>query len=74
MNSQHLYCVWAYRYGDKKSYNFPVGIFHTEEEAIKEAKIHHTFRGGKYGHCIHKMEIGKSYDAEECKPIIELLN
>lgn len=64
-----LFCVWAYRYGKKEGYNFPVGLFTTYEEAEKAAKDHRMYRGGKYDHLIYKIPVGKEFDAEECKPI-----
>ena len=67
MNKEYktVYCVWAYRYGQITSYNYPVGIFETIEEAQKAAKDHRSFRGSKYDHRIYSMPIGKQHDAEE---------
>lgn len=71
---KEFYYVHAYRYGDKESYNFPVGIFETEEQAVNEAKLHRQYRGGKYGHLVYKLPVGKAFDASECEPIMEMLN
>jgi len=43
------YLVMAYRYGTN-DYLFPVGVFDNEDAAIKAAKSHREFRGGKYDH------------------------
>lgn len=61
----NLFCVWAYRYSDKKDYNFPVGIFSTYENAEKAAQKHRDYRGGKYDHIIYRMPIDLDFDAEE---------
>ena len=60
------YLVMAYRYRTNE-YIFPVGIFDTEEDAIKSANIHRNFRGGKYDHKVFYIEPGTEYDAEECE-------
>lgn len=72
--TEEFYCVWAYRYGNKEAYNFPVGLFLTEDKAIDAANTHRLYRGGKYGHLIYKIPIGQEFDAEECKPILEMMN
>ena len=71
--SDKLFCVWAYRMSNTQSYNFPVGLFSTLENAQKAAENHRMFRGGKYGHLIYEMKIGQEYDAEEFKPVLNLL-
>ena len=62
-----MYLVMAYRYGDVKGYQFPVGIFKDRDVAIEQAHAHRQFRGYKYDHKLFPMEDGISYDAEECK-------
>lgn len=69
----NFFIVWAYRMGDRKSYNFPVGLFTTLEVAEESAKSHRQYRGGKYGHLIYKLPVGQEFDAEECKPVMDLL-
>lgn len=68
MQSEY-YIVWAYRYSNPNAYNFPIGIFETEEEAISRAENHRVFRGFKYDHKIWKLPVGKSFDAEEAQLI-----
>jgi len=59
------YLVMAYRYGTD-SYHFPVGVFDSEEAAIKAAKSHREFRGGKYDHKLFYLYSSQEYDALEC--------
>ena len=67
------YCVWAYRYGNRQSYNFPVGLFEDLKKAEKAAKTHRQYRGGKYGHLIYLLPVGQEFDAEECQIVMNLL-
>ena len=60
------YLVMAFRYGTNE-YIFPVGIFDDKDVAIKAAKDHHMFRGGKYDHKLYYITPGKEYDACECE-------
>lgn len=64
-----MFLVMAYRMGQVKGYNYPVGLFTTYEKAIEEAVIHRNFRGLKYDHQIFKLEEGRSYDAEEAEVV-----
>ena len=64
-----MYLVMAYRMGVRNNYNYPVGVFCTESDAIQAAKMHHDFRGGKYNHIIWFLELGVEYDAEEAKQV-----
>lgn len=61
------YIVIAYRYGDVTDYHYPVGVFSSEVLAIKAAKDHRAFRGGKYDHVIYKVDQDADYDAEEAE-------
>jgi len=56
----------AYRYGTTE-YVYPVGIFKNEAQAIRAAKDHREYRGGKYDHRMYTLIVGDSYDAEEAK-------
>jgi len=58
------YLIMAYRYGNM-DYFFPVGIFHNKADAIKAAKNHAEYRGGKYSHKMYEMITEYGYDAEE---------
>lgn len=62
-----LYLVMAYRYGNLEGYHFPVGIFSDINIAIKEAKLHREFRGGKYDHRIYELNLNQGCDAQEAK-------
>ena len=64
-----VFLVIAYRMGQERGYNYPVGIFSTVEEALKEARFHREYRGGKYDHKIFQIEVGKGYDAEEAEVV-----
>lgn len=64
-----MFLVMAYRYGDTKGYQYPVGVFSCLKKAIEEAYIHRTFRGGKYDHKIFELNTDESYDAEEAKVV-----
>lgn len=59
------FLVMAYRYGTN-DYHFPVGVFVSEAAAIKAAKSHREFRGGKYDHKLFYLYSGQEYDAQEC--------
>ena len=59
MNS---YLVIAYRYGDLKGHNFPVGCFSSEEIAIENAKQHRLYRSFKYEHLIYRLRVNQPYD------------
>jgi hypothetical protein len=67
MGDFKMYLVMAYRYGNLQGYHFPVGIFSDLDIAIKEAKLHRDFRGGKYDHRIYEINPEHGYDAEEAK-------
>ena len=73
-DSSDLFCVWAYRFGQTNGYNFPVGLFETLKKAQTAAQSHREYRGGKYGHLIYKIPLGVEFDAEECKPVLNLLS
>lgn len=64
-----MFLVMAYRMGQLKEYNYPVGVFTTYEKALKEAEIHRNYRGGKYDHQIFKLEEGRNYDAQEAEVV-----
>lgn len=64
-----VYLVIAYRYGITVDYNYPIGIFSTKEKAIKAAKDHRSFRGGKYDHKMFEIDLNTGYDAEEAKGV-----
>lgn len=68
-----VYIVFAYRYGDLKGYNYPVGVFSSLAKAKEEAKLHHIYRGGKYDHQIWEVEENKMYDAGEAKVVFSML-
>lgn len=57
----------AYRYGNREGYHFPVGIFSALDIAIKEAKLHREFRGGKYDHRIYELNPNQGCDAQDAK-------
>jgi hypothetical protein len=42
-------------------------VFSSEVLAIKAAKDHRAFRGGKYDHVIYKVDQDADYDAEEAE-------
>lgn len=60
-----VYCVWAYRYANRKAYNFPVGVFTTYELAETAAIRHRDWRGQKYDHVIYELPMDEEFDAEE---------
>ncbi len=64
-----MFLVMAYRYGDTKGYQYPVGIFSSLKNAVDEANIHRNFRGLKYDHKIFELNTDESYDAEEAKVV-----
>lgn len=55
-----IYNVTAYRWGDRESHSYVVGVFDNEETAIKEAKLETEFRGGKYECEVRSMELNES--------------
>jgi hypothetical protein len=68
-----LFLVLAYRYGDLKSYHFPVGIFITFFEAQSAAKRHRKYRGAKYDHRIYLIPPGEEFDGEQCELVQDFL-
>ena len=65
--SLKVYLVIAYRYGNCKDYNFPIGVFTNEDIAKDMAQRHRKFRGFKYDHKMFCINSDKGYDAEEAK-------
>jgi len=63
-----LFIIKAYRYGFDE-YTFLVGVFSTRRLAIEAATEHREARGGKYDHRLFEVQLGHSYDAEECKGV-----
>ena len=55
------YIVIAFRYGGSEN-TFPIGVFNDREKAIKAAKAHSYWRGGKYNHRIYEFEQDKVND------------
>ena len=47
------------------AYVCPIGVFDSEDLALKAAKFHSEYRGGKYDHKILELEENKEYDVEE---------
>lgn len=43
-----LYTVHAYRFGDRDSHQYMVGVFGKKSVALKEAGTEEAYRGGKY--------------------------
>ena len=43
-----VYLVTAYRYGDKESHSYVIGIFDNKKNSIMAAKTEENWRGGKY--------------------------
>jgi hypothetical protein len=43
------FVVIAHRWGLRDAHSYCVGCYHTKREAMKAAKLHVEYRGGKYG-------------------------
>jgi hypothetical protein len=46
--SKTVYTVHAYRWGDRECHSYTVGVYSTENSAMKAADIEEGYRGGKY--------------------------
>jgi hypothetical protein len=46
--SKTIYTVHAYRWGDRERHSYTVGVYSTENSAMKAADIEEDYRGGKY--------------------------
>jgi NTP pyrophosphatase (non-canonical NTP hydrolase) len=46
--TQLVYIVQAYRWGDRDSHSYTVGVFSNEHQAVSAAGIEEAYRGGKY--------------------------
>ena len=64
-----MFLVIAYRMGQITGYSYPVGVFSSYEKALEEAKLHRSFRGGKYDHRIFELKKDYGYDANEAKVV-----
>lgn len=64
-----MFLVMAYRMGQINGYSYPVGVFVSYDKALEEAKIHRSFRGGKYDHRIFELKADYGYDANEAKVV-----
>ena len=47
-NSNEMYVVIAYRFGNNSLHSYTVGVFNKKDIAIKCAESHADYRGGKY--------------------------
>ena len=68
------FVVLAFRYAGHGN-TFPIGVFHTRDDAEAAARSHRNFRGGKYDHRVYEFEAGKMDDnvghAANNRPCIE---
>ena len=55
-----VYCVTAYRWGDRENHSYVVGVFDDLERAIHYAKAEKEWRGGKYDCEIVSMNLNES--------------
>jgi hypothetical protein len=67
-----IYNVTAYRWGDRESHSYVVGVFDNEETAIKEAKLETEFRGGKYECEVRSMELNESLKYKNYEVVLAL--
>lgn len=56
-----VYCVTAYRWGNKEAHSYIVGVFDNLEIAIQHAKDEKEWRGGKYNCEVVSMNLNE-YD------------
>ncbi len=54
---KYVFCVTAYRFGNKESHSYVVGVYEKEKEAIKFAEEERKYRGGKYECEVIKIEM-----------------
>jgi len=57
-----VFVVTAYRWANKESHSYVVGIYQTENDAIYYADKEEDYRGGKYNCEIIKVSIGDYRD------------
>lgn len=48
MKNTEIYIVTAYRWGDRESHSYNLGVFQKKHKAKKVADEHSMYRGGKY--------------------------
>ncbi len=54
---KNIYIVTAQRWGKSENHSYNLGVFSEKNEAIKVAKNHTEYRGGKYACIVEECEI-----------------
>ena len=56
-----IYIVTAYRWGDRSSHSYNLGVFKSKWKAMKCADSHCQYRGGKYA-CVVERCVPDQFD------------
>lgn len=48
MSKSAVYTVTAYRWGDRNTHSYVVGVYSKKHSALKAAQVEKEYRGGKY--------------------------
>lgn len=59
-----VYIVTMYRYGDKESHNYIIGVYTSKDIAIMNGNTEIIWRGNKYYPEVVEMELDKSNDID----------
>ena len=62
-----VYTVRACRWGDADNHSYIVGVYPTEQTALKAADIEEEWRGGKYECEIQEWTVGEGIEGREVK-------
>lgn len=61
--SHPVFIVIGYRFANKEKHSYPVGVYHSDVQAIDVAEKQTDYRGGKYSFSVYKTFIG-TYDLD----------
>jgi len=59
MKKGEIYVVTAYRFGDRESHSYTLGVFTKKHKAQQVAESHRDYRGGKYACIVEKCIINE---------------
>jgi hypothetical protein len=59
MSKQFVYTVHAYRYGDRQSHSYAVGVYSKKNKALEAAEAEEEYRGLKYECEVLEWEVDK---------------
>jgi len=65
MSKKEIYIVTMYRYGDRESHSYVLGVWDKKAQATKYGQIEESWRGGKYMSEVLPVEINREVNTTD---------